>query len=1137
MIRLSLFIRIMKYSLSILSTLIVSHIGYAESFIPAQQPIFKTAQPKPNIMLVLDDSLSMNAIDQYVPEHFYGHGNPVCNKAFTPYAWIRERQENGEYVPWQGTKYIPWDDDLAEQNDGKIDGLTAPPAIERCARVPRIDMLNALTKQLIEKYQTSTYLGVSTLGDHPPYYAIGRGTATKPKEFKLIKVPISDFSGATENEMQRVHENLDEAFNLEAIKGNYTPISFAIYEAAKYFRGTSLLEKVSGGNIHTTLAPSFYTLPTPLRYRCQQNHIILMTDGAPTANVIFAPLEQDTRAHGGLFTTIYDDRNNVILEDGTMSNTHMLTRVDSDLSKTLWNLDLRFAKKVDENGQEKTVDNTGKRWDDLYSRPMPIHIHTISLAVDPTSLFLRNLTAPSGGLNLGSADKEGGSAELLASFDTIFADIIKNGSSTSAVSDRNNLDLSHFEYDKSGKVLPESIGGIRYDTTFNFMQRTGEIRAVTPYIADTILGDDGKKSYVIDKKVLWSTNDKIRPLQGRFRTLHPRYGDYPMTAGALSQSSKNFTIHHKHWLMYLPYSLTYIKQGLRPRLSGIGDIVNAEIKMFNKDVPYLNWQTLSPVMQHEMKKMLIQRTTHMPRNLVITGSNDGMIHFINAERGIKNKLYAGRRDTAYFPWFLAYRADEIMGKRYPASFVMDGKTNITDGKVGEDYYTSVGMTGMGGGGKAVVGYRLYGAKKYNIERNTLSTFTDRQVTPLFEIVNEGPERQRTAGFKNLGYSYSGFEFFNRASPINQTADQTAGQIVALFGNGYGTDVSSLYLIDGYTGKLLSEVILSKNGGGASTPSIIVEKDPNSHFQRLKTAYVGDFSGQLYKINFNHDLSAERITVLFRTNPEDYGQSAISVRPLLINDHGATWVYFGTGLAADIRYDRGPLSKKLHAIYAIKDSGDLAYLTDSDLTENKIMFDRSKHASSMALLTDNVTKNNNIKVVTHVSSGQHGWYLPLNLYGSASGERIIFDPRIDEKNNLLSISTFGIIEKEYFSSPVPGYEEEDPCVSDEVFGSILNLDLTTGKSHGSNNINYVGVIPGPIGGDGITLGPYNNGGSGLSKELIDTLKGITGDSESSYGDDEGAQCLTDNYGEIICKSPPRFADQPFLTSGRLYLKNI
>lgn len=79
-------------SLSILCFSSVSLAQSKPSFSPQQEPILNTPQPKANIHMVLDDSLSMTIQDVYMLEHSYGQGNPVCNVDAAAVRWGKERE-------------------------------------------------------------------------------------------------------------------------------------------------------------------------------------------------------------------------------------------------------------------------------------------------------------------------------------------------------------------------------------------------------------------------------------------------------------------------------------------------------------------------------------------------------------------------------------------------------------------------------------------------------------------------------------------------------------------------------------------------------------------------------------------------------------------------------------------------------------------------------------------------------------------------------------------------------------------------------------------------------------------------------------------------------------------------------------
>lgn len=156
-------------------------------------------------------------------------------------------------------------------------------------------------------------------------------------------------------------------------------------------------------------------------------------------------------------------------------------------------------------------------------------------------------------------------------------------------------------------------------------------------------------------------------------------------------------------------------------------------------------------------------------------------------------------------------------------------------------------------------------------------------------------------------------------------NEDRGRAIAVFGNGFGTEKSMLYFIDAYTGEKLYEIVLDPHGKGAATPSIIVSADHTNGGQKLDRLYVGDYSGALYKVEFlGNDFSSgnAKVTKLFKAPETNFGQSAISVKPLVVKNKKSNiyQIFFGTGLSASLDLDRYENSLVTHALYAVTDTG-------------------------------------------------------------------------------------------------------------------------------------------------------------------------------------------------------------------------
>lgn len=1062
------------------------------SFVPSPEPVFSTPRAKPNIHMVLDDSGSMKARDV--------------------------------------------------------------PAYKNGPDILRTTALDNTVSALLRKYRDKAYLGVSFIwqGDN---------------DYGLVDLPIGDYSQMKDNDFE---SKIISPISTKILRspGN-TPVSRGVYEAMKHFRGQPLNKATGGGTSTTTIGSGKNThyqytqkLETPLRYRCQQNHMVVMTDGQPNDNRIYGIAKEDTE----LYDLSHKVTNNAVAKivDGVdMSRWYSYTS-SLHLGEIAANLDLRKAYKpyitgyeTDKKGRPteipiwgvKDLDDAGKPWDDAeYSAPMPIYMHTVSLYVKPDADVYTGLTQPTSkykdkpGMNLGFAKGQGTAEDLLLAFDTIFSSIILSTSSTLSMNDRIHSDMlgTPPKISANGEIDLSSLGTIRYDTIYDFRQNFGSVRAMVPYIS----GKDTNGEPIITSYPLWSTDKSITPEQGRYVTLSNTKPSQTILELKVNQDKvleqfkkidKEFSVNYIDWLTN--FKKTTDLNGLRGRLNPLGSITNSDITTVNKDI--LNISIARDKMSYDLRKdlgkWLAFKTKNQPKNLLIVGDNDGFISFINAQRGLTGKNKGGQRDTAYFPQMLVHRFKEIAGSTRVETLVMEGRTNLVDAKVYDatdnvgDLYATLGMTSMGGGGKGLVGYRIYAAKASEIGSGTLVDNVLRKVTPLFEITNEGPNT--TAGFSDLGYTYSGFEFFNRLV-ADSNGKMTKGQAVAVFGNGFGTEKSVLYFVDAYTGEKLHEIVLNPNGKGASTPSIIVSQDANG--QKIDRIYVGDYSGTLYKVDFNGNSDftdeAATVTALFKAPATNFGQSAISVKPLVVKAKNSNMyrVFFGTGLAANLELDRGDNSLVTHAVYGIN---DFRTLTSKDNAANFATVSKLKQPLASALTpyltVDKLKKgfvnykqkddegneiNNkpNYEVLdsydlslhtptdnenTSSTTGkQDGWYVILaadnegiegsgGAYNSAvgtvgAGERVIRNPQYDALNDAVVFSTWGIRERD---SKLTAGKLDDPCISDLAFGKVLSFYAGTGGGSFAidiTNKGTTGTAQGVLTGDSVIAAPEGNGLSTL-----------------------------------------------------------
>lgn len=1105
----------MLLTVPLASLAMISANAETQQFVPAKEPVFSTPRAKPNIHMVLDDSGSMG-------------GN------------------NGRDVTLNGKKVYRW------------------------------EALQYTVEALMRKYNDKAYLGISMLNQS------GKSGLDKNDRIGgVVRLKLENYA---------LYSSIDTVWNyvkpLIRASGS-TPVRPSVYETLKMFRGQPVSEAGTSGYTATEWTKGTYykhvQMDTPLRYRCQQNHIVVMTDGSPNGDYAYGVALDDINKFGNAVGTVKGSQN---YSDGLVNYGLNVNLKDQGqvLGNIAANVDLRFAHKpiCDSKGsncKEKELDDAGKPWhdkNDIYSKPMPITMHSVSLQVKPDAKFYTDLTSASGGMNLGFANN-GSAEELLLAFDTIFASIILSTSSMHSMNDRFYADLldSPPKLKSDGSLDLTTVGTIRYDSVYDFRQRFGSLRATAPYLYYPNPNNKDRDTAEIKYYEIWNTDTSITPAQGRYVTFLKQEGKDPgLTLAELkdpavlarfAQIRPGFSANDMEWLTN--FRKTANLGDLRARANPLGSLTNSEVLAVNKDVLNISItkEKMSSDLRKELSNWLLYKANFQPNNLLIVSDNDGFVSFIKAQRGLSKDHKGGERDTAYFPQMLVHRFDEIAKSLRTETLVMDGKTDVVDANVyqpsgngGEDIYATIGLTSMGGGGKGLVGYRIYAARETAVndwisdsqKGKPSGSSVYEKITPLFEITNEGPNR--TAGFENLGYTYSGFEFFNRLVTVN---GKERGQAVAVFGNGFGGDKSTLFFVDAYTGKKLHEIVLDPKGKGASTPSIVVTNDGMG--QKLNRIYVGDYSGTLYKVQFNgedFDSDSATVTALFKAPATNFGQSAIAVKPLVVKNPKTQLyqVFFGTGLAASMEFDRYDNSLVTHALYGITDGLNKAVgnsqksVTESNktvpplFTVNNLKKGRVKYSEGETpnyeeldeyeLTTINPVENPN---EGSPNGNDNGWYIILSADNNnqgevgqpGSGERVIINPKYDSVNKAVVFSTWGIKERGSKADPTV---LDDPCMSDLAFGKILSFYAATGG--GSYNISLAnkgktGAAIGGLTGDGIEDAPEGNELTTLEdlikidESLADNLLKAVDAENSSYETDErnsSVHCYTRSDGVQECK---------------------
>jgi len=369
------------------------------------------------------------------------------------------------------------------------------------------------------------------------------------------------------------------------------------------------------------------------------------------------------------------------------------------------------------------------------------------------------------------------------------------------------------------------------------------------------------------------------------------------------------------------------------------------------------------------------------RTVVYVGANDGMLHAFAATTG--QELFA------YVPSAVVGHLNQLTSTAYVHRYYVDGTPAVADGYFGGAWHTVL-AGGLRAGGQAVYALDVTNpgalANEAAVAAHVLWEFSDRN----------DPD---------LGYSFS--------TPT--LARMHSGQWVAIFGNGYNnteadgaasaTGDAVLYIVDLATGVLVNKIDTGAGmaadptglgrANGLATPAV-ADLDGDGI---ADLAYAGDLFGNLWKFDLSGANSAAWDVAyhsggvpvpLFRARGADGGVQPITERPQ-VGGHGpgqigGVMVYFGTGKYFEVG-DNVAAGQTTQTFYGLWDKNDGAVptFTRGDLVQQ-------------AILHELAVGGHDVRVTSQVTvdwATRYGWYLDLyNTEGGNMdnlGERQVSDP--------------------------------------------------------------------------------------------------------------------------------------------------
>lgn len=404
--------------------------------------------------------------------------------------------------------------------------------------------------------------------------------------------------------------------------------------------------------------------------------------------------------------------------------------------------------------------------------------------------------------------------------------------------------------------------------------------------------------------------------------------------------------------------------------------------------------------------------------MLYAGANDGMLHGFRASDGVEL--------LAYVPSPVYGNLQSLSSKTYSHKYFVDGSPTAADVYYDNLWHTVL-IGGLNGGGQGIYALDITNPSFAVSDPNNISgatPFSEANAASLvlweFTDRDSNTSSSTNTNFDaDLGYTYS--------QPA--VGKMKNGVWAAVFGNGYNnteadgaastTGNAVLYIVNVKTGQLIKKIDTKK--GWASSPNSTTPNGLSSPAlvdidgdEVIDYIYAGDLQGNMWKFDVtnsnannwqvafgNSSNPAPLFTALMGTIPQP-----ITVRPE-IGEHpeGGVFVYFGTGKYIEVG-DSTATGQTTQTFYGIWDNGS-AVASRSSLLQQQILAEVSSNNEKWRLTS------NNLPTWTGGSANK-GWYIDLVNTESGNsnnyGERQVSFPVLTNKRLI-------------FTTLIP---ESDPC---------------------------------------------------------------------------------------------------------------
>lgn len=998
--------------------------GVATALNISDVPLFLSTQAPPNIMLILDNSGSMQNV---VPDAPYAPGatydcTPAGNVLSTAYKVDLFITSGG--LPYfrrgsSGSTYFDWGTGSGNGATGRAKRCFDPNASylarlygdrggATASKNPGSYLPAQYTGHFLNWYfgtTTSNVYGTQAAGfgsqarikpGVQTRMAIAKGAAKGLVDSQSgVRMGLATYNTVTSGDggsLLEIVGDLDSGKKtaiknkIEALApfGN-TPLAEALSDVGRYFTtgctGSLTLHPGKPESLTATVAQIFnghsirddsgQTITAPIQESCQKSFVVYLTDGRPQGDQSISShlADYDRDCSGALASqcTSYDRKNDREYESAGSDYL-------DDVAKALNEMDLR-PDLVDPHGVRNNLAT-----------------YMIGFADDQAmnDPLMQDTAGQGGGIFLIA----GNESELVAAFQAAAQNILGKLSSAAAIATN------------STRMVDNSL---IYQAKFNSANWSGQMIAYQ-------IGTDGTVG-----NVTWDTDEANKIAAHGTRKIYTFNGsagvpfawenlDNSQKLALQSAGTEQQGIDRLHWIRGDQSKEEGESGGyLRPRSKILGDIVNSDPLVVG--AANFRYDEL-PAGTGQDTYAAFRNGNKTRRKMLYTGGNDGLLHAFDA--------LTGEEKFAYLPNGVYGNLAALTHPEYTHKFYVDGSPNAGDAHILGGWKTVLVGT-LGAGGRSV----------FALDVTDPDSFDESKVLWEFTYANVDCD-PGVAGCRDLGYTFG--------QPV--VARMENGEWAAIFGNGYGSDThqAQLFIVNLETGALIRKIDTGAgtlgSPNGLSTPALRANSE-----RTIEYAYAGDLLGNLWKFDLTHSSQPTqwdsafkaggppKPVPLFRALNPSGGAQPITA-PLEIGSHpeGGYMLYFGTGKYFESG-DNQVGTPQVQSFYGIWDKSDA---NNSHITEPY----RSK-LQGQTILAEGQLHPESGNLLRAVSANpidweqKRGWYLDLlSPVAGVEGERVVSAPLLRHGRVI-------------FTTLIPS---EEPC---EAGGTswLMELDAVTGNRPG------------------------------------------------------------------------------------------